>query len=108
MGGACTTVTGEGEDAVTCEGTLVAATGGALGCFGQAVAYEWTLHLPKTEGVQTWDANNGTLRFLGVYKYDTIEDMKAVDNDFSSFTGEDGNGMWNVVEGELVWVGAQA
>ncbi|MBR2322538.1 MAG: Ig-like domain-containing protein [Clostridia bacterium] len=105
LGGAAKTLTTCPTE--NCDGTPVKNFGStANGFWNSPVAYEWTVHNVQTDAATEYATTNGTLRFDGVKKYASVDTMKSATNDFSSFTGEDGNGMWNVVEGELVWVGA--
>ena len=97
-GTACSMTTG-------CTGKLVKDTS-TNGFWNSPTVYEWTLPNLETEAGSEYSVENGTIRFADAYRYDTVDTMKSATNDFSSFTGETGNGMWNVVEGELVWVGA--
>jgi hypothetical protein len=97
-GTACSMTTG-------CTGKLVK-DNTLNGFWNNPVVYEWTLPNLETEAGSEYSIDNGTIRFADAYRYDTVADMKSATNDFSSFTGETGNDMWNVVEGELVWVGA--
>ncbi|MBR3804572.1 MAG: hypothetical protein IKJ14_04450 [Clostridia bacterium] len=50
---------------------------------------------------------SGTYVYEGVSKYNTIDEMKSSNNDFASFVGAEGNGLWTVTEGVLTWVGAK-
>jgi hypothetical protein len=69
--------------------------------------YTFTYHTAADMG-EYYSDSNGAWKLKGVYKYADVDAMKTANNDYSSFTGEDGNGLWEVVEGELKWVGAQA
>ena len=76
----------------------------------------------KTPGAFTWTLTDiathvnvaehsiyksGTYVYEGVSKYNTIDEMKASNNEFASFVGAEGNGLWTVTEGFLTWVGAK-
>ena len=51
----------------------------------------------------------GAYKLKHVMRYNNVEAMINANNDYSSFTGEAGNGLWKVNETEtgreLVWVG---
>ena len=79
------------------------------GIWTSPVAYEWTVHNLATDAGYDFTDDNGAFKFAGVRKFASVADMKAdANNNFDSFVGEDGNGMWKVEAGELIWVGAQA
>jgi hypothetical protein len=75
------------------------------GFLSSPIPYEWTVHVASELGSE-FTIENGAVKFAGVNKYASVDAMKSATNDFTSFTGETGNGMWDVVEGELVWLGA--
>ena len=99
--------TGTAGDACTatadCQGTLAAAS--YLGLWGSAKSYIWTFHdlSSYVNKPVTTDGTSGIWMFSGVKKYDTPELMAQAGNDYSSFTGETGNGCWTVVDGALTW-----
>ena len=67
------------------------------------VLYSFIFHDLTNKADQLWSATNSITVFEGVSRYDSVADMKTKNVNYSSFLGESGNGMWNVVEGELVW-----
>lgn len=71
------------------------------------VLYSFIFHNLTNKANELWSTDNSIVIFEGVRRYDSVADMKTKEIDYSSFTGESGNGMWNVVEGELVWVGGR-
>ena len=86
-----------------CTGTLVEP--GYLGLWGDVKSYIWTFHDLSgyvNKPVKT-DGTSGIWVFSGVKKYDTPALMAQDGNDYSSFTGETGNGCWKVVDGALTW-----
>ena len=70
-----------------------------VGCYNWRVCDLATYENPTNTSV------NAEFKFTNIYKYDTLADMKSSGNTFDSFVGEDGNGMWAVVDGALTWVG---
>ncbi len=86
-------------------GTLNAKYGNAL---TSPVLYSFVLHDVANSKGKVWSADNSVVVFNGVSRYDSVDAMKAQTIDYTSFTGASGNGMWNVVEGELVWANLQA
>ena len=89
----------------SCTGTLIKVDKSFWNC---PAIYEWTLPNLATETSSEFNIANGTIKFKSAYKYNTVDDMKSANLEFTSFTGDAGNGLWKVVEGELIWVGAQA
>ena len=87
----------------SCTGTLIKVASNFWSC---PAIYEWTLPNLATEAGSEFKLTNGTIKFTGAYKYNTVDDMKSANLEFASFIGETGNGLWKVVEGELIWVGA--
>ncbi len=77
------------------------------GPFASPCVYKFTVHTAADMG-EYYSDSNGAFKLKGVYKYSDVDAMKAANNDYCSFTGEAGNGLWNVVEGELKWVGRVA
>lgn len=71
------------------------------------VAYTWTFDIQSYENPASTEGN-GVIVFNGVTKYDTVQEMADANNDFASFIGEAGNGLWKVENGTLSWLGAQA
>ncbi len=68
------------------------------------VSFDWTFDI--NEYVNPANTNgNGVVVFKGAYKYDTVEEMINSGNKFASFKASP---YWDVVDGALVWVGAQA
>ncbi len=96
---------------VACNGKFEAASKykvpGSTGQFNTPVLYTFTYHTAADMG-EYYSNNNGAWKLKFVMKYADVEAMKKANNDYSSFTGEAGNGLWNVVEGELKWVGRVA
>ena len=93
-----------------CDGTLLKNPGflSVNSFWNTPAAYEWTLPNLETEAASDFELDNGTIRFASAYRYDSVDDMKSANLEFASFTGDAGNDLWKVVEGELIWVGAQA
>ena len=96
---------------VACTGKFVAAADykvpGSTGQFNTPVLYTFTYHTSADMG-EYYSHSNGAYKLKNVKKYADAQAMKAANNDYSSFTGETGNGLWEVVEGELIWVGRVA
>lgn len=72
------------------------------------VLFSFVLHNVADYKGKVWSADNSVVVFNGVSRYDSVDAMKAQTIDYTSFTGASGNGMWKVVEGELVWANLQA
>jgi len=68
------------------------------------VAFDWTFDINEYVNPKNTEGN-GIMVFKGAYKYDTVEEMKKSGNDFASFKAVS---YWDVVDGQLVWVGANA
>ena len=81
------------------------------GIYASPCMYEFTVHSASELGAY-YSHENGAYKLAGVKKYASVEAMTNAKNDYSSFTGAAGNGMWKVVETEttteLVWVGRAA
>ncbi len=76
------------------------------------VLYSFIFHDLTNKADALWSTDNSIVIFEGVSRYDSVEVMKAKyqadELSYSSFTGESGNGMWDVTDdGELVWVGGR-
>ena len=80
---------------------------GGLGQYATPCVFTFTYHT-AADMAEYYSEDNGAYRLKHVMKYADVNAMKAANNDYSSFTSETGNGLWEVVEGELKWVGAQA
>ncbi len=87
-----------------CDGTLVGTA--YYGFWGDARSYVWTFHDIGAGYVnKAISETNGVWKFTGVKKFDTPSLMAQAGNDYTSFTGTDGNGLWAASNGALTWVG---
>ena len=94
-GKACTSTEG-------CTGTYVAADTYGSNDVGAHHAtpfiYTFTYHLNAEMGSR-YDNTNGAWKIAGLRRHYTTPEMIAdTENNFDSFTGEAGNGMWEVIE----------
>ena len=120
------TVGGNGACLLGCGGKYVntenykvknSANASGTGPLASPCVYEFTVHAAADMG-EYYAHDNGAFKLKGVYKYSDVDAMKNAVNDYSSFTGEKGNGLWEVVETkdgednviarELKWVGRVA
>ena len=76
------------------------------GPMASPLAYEFTVHT-AADMAEYFSDDCGAWKLKHVKRYDNVNAMKTANNDYTSFL-ENGNGLWKVVEGELIWVGAQA
>ena len=91
-----------------CTGKLAenASTVGS-GLWGSPTAYVWTTVNPVTEAGSNFTTTNGNFKFASAYKYESADLMPQGEENYSSFLGNAGNGMWGVdANNRLVWVGA--
>ncbi len=96
----------------TCEGNPVM-TVASVDIWSSPAVYTWKVQdLRDYDNISVTNGTSGQLVFKGVNKYITKDAMKtayeADDSIFASFEGADGNGLWDVVDGVLTWVGAAA
>ena len=86
-----------------CGGTLEAID---TGFWADARSYVWTFYnIGANYTNKAISETNGIWKFTGVKKYDTVDLMANANNTYESFTGDDGNGLWKVVDGALTWNG---
>ena len=89
-----------------CSGTMVVENGWQ-GFWSSPIAYVWTTH-KSSEMTSAFSDDNGAVKLDGVLKYKTADAMKEAYNQNNDLYAGFTSSYWSVVEGELVWVGAQA
>ena len=94
-----------------CTGTYVTVgdkTPNGTGQYASPHMYTFTYHT-QADMSSYYSDSNGAWRLKYVYKYADVDAMTKANNDYSSFIGTAGNGLWKVNETEtgreLVWVG---